>query len=258
MQIVRPALGEIFERVAGGVGIHITARPVGRRAIPVVGVQALLVGLSLVAEQSTELAGRLGNQTLPIVVARFVAEVAEQRTVVLAHGHAHAFAQMRIGLQQVDGDAAVAVAGHHGIVKDIFKILAVDARIRQNAERQAIFALCAAFHRQPQLVEREQQPPFRLFHRIVESRAVAIAEIGDDLVEGTGSAVGLRRIQHQPVAGAVCRVVGAEPVGGRNRTQAELRRIEGERPTTAQAAVVLEVDLVAAIATERAHERQPC
>src|SRR5690606_32049949 len=55
VQVVRPAFGEVFPRVRGGVGGDVLRLPVGRRAARVVGVEGRVIGNPFVAEEPAEL-----------------------------------------------------------------------------------------------------------------------------------------------------------------------------------------------------------
>ena len=88
--------------------------PVGRRAIGMVGLQRLLVIGALVAEQCAE-GGKplrvVADQAVPVIVAELMAEMAEQRAIVLAHLDAPSFALGRVRLGDIECDQAVVMAG---------------------------------------------------------------------------------------------------------------------------------------------------
>ncbi len=80
--------------------------------------QRLVVVGALVAEQRVKAlqpGGVVADQPVPIIVAELVAEMAEQRAVVLAHLGAHLLALGGIGLGDVERDQPVVVAGQHAL-----------------------------------------------------------------------------------------------------------------------------------------------
>ncbi len=82
--------------------------------------QRLVIVGALVAEKLMEAlkaAGIVADQPIPVVVAELVAEMAEQRAVVLAHLGTHLLAFGGIGLGDVERDQAVVVAGQHMLAR---------------------------------------------------------------------------------------------------------------------------------------------
>src|SRR5689334_13394898 len=83
VQIVGPALGPIFPRMAAGIRADESCLPIGRRSLLVMPLQRCGVILSLVTEQRTKRVEVLavGDQAIPIVMSALVTEMTEQRTV---------------------------------------------------------------------------------------------------------------------------------------------------------------------------------
>ena len=77
-----------------------------------------------------------------------MAEVAENRAVGLVHGHAHPLAQVPIGLQEIDCDAAFEVPGDHGLVGSRIDLDAVQTSVCEDVERQTALAFGSAFNGQ--------------------------------------------------------------------------------------------------------------
>ena len=88
--------------------------PVGRCAVVVIGLQGFAVILAVVAEHrpaSLE-AAAVADQPVPEIVARFVAEVAEQGALGFVHGHTALLAIGVIRFGQRDGEEAVIMSRH--------------------------------------------------------------------------------------------------------------------------------------------------
>ena len=228
------------------VGIDETLLPVRRRAVSVVRRKRVLVGLAFISEHLAEAGRVVPHQPLPIVVPRLVTEVPEERPIGLVHRHPHALAQVWIRFQQVDRDEAFEVPGDDRFVGCLVQVDAVEACVGQYMECEAVLALVSALHREPQGEQREQQAPLRLLDLVVELDPPAVRQVRDDLVQGARPAECVVRRRHQPVAGSESGAVGAVLVPGSDGTQCQVLDIERQLSATSDAAVVLEVDAVAA------------
>lgn len=118
VQVVGPGLGPVFPWVHGGVAADVVRGPVGGWAGGVVALQGLAVVGAFVAEQLAKLlqgGGIVREEQVPVKVAHFVPQVAEQGAVGLVQVGAPAGALGVVGFGDVEGDEAVGVAGHHGL-----------------------------------------------------------------------------------------------------------------------------------------------
>ena len=203
VHVVGPALRPVFPGMGRGIGADVAELPVRRRPVFVVPLQAVAVVERLVAEQRTT--GfepvAVGNQAVPVVMSDLVPQMADQGAIRLVHVGARAFAMHIVGLDDVERDQAVVVAGHH-------RRAAVGCA--QEVEHQAVFGVLrfARSHRQAQHQQRRHQASLghldaRPQHPVV--RMLRIVQVRDRAIEPTGAAQsGLRTDlvdRHQPVAG---------------------------------------------------------
>mgnify|MGYP000669209538 CR=1 FL=1 len=113
--------------------------PIGRGARTVVAIERVRIVLALVAEKRAELVKTTGafDEHHPVEVAALVAEMAEQRAVRLAELLALALALDGVGLQNVDRDDAVEMAGRGIDEKVEGKTLSArGSRVERQAEAQ--------------------------------------------------------------------------------------------------------------------------
>jgi len=150
-------------------------------------LQRLGIVGALVAEQRTKLlvSTWISDQTVPIIVADFMAKVAEQRAVALVQAHAHLLALGVVGLAQVEGDETLGVTGQHA--------LAADALL--DVERQALFGVVTL--REQGQIERIQavdEAALGLLYFMPEPMILRLRQVGDDIVEAAGLAELFARI----------------------------------------------------------------
>ena len=249
---MRPALGEVFPRMARLVGDDVYARPVGGGPVPVVRLHALLVRRALVAEQGAKPPGglALAHQPVPVVVPGFVPKVAEQGAVWLVHRFAHAFAQADVRFHQIHRDATFRVAGENRIGGGV-KRRALQTGVGEHAKAEAVRVRGAALHRQPKGQQTIQQPTFGLLHFREQRQPTRRGQIRHHFVQPAGEAKGA--VRRQPIAGAQARVARAIAVVRLHRAHRQPRRVERQGTVAVQAAVVLEVNRGTARAAERSH-----
>ncbi len=211
VEVVGEGLGEVLPRMRGRVGADEALPPVGGRALAVVALQRVLVARPLVAEDRAARLqrGAVADQAVPAVMGDLVPEMAEQRAVGLAQGLAAALALGVVGLRDRDGDAALAVPGHH---------LGAGRRVLLELEDEAPHRVLVAGHdRQPELQQRVEQPVLGGLHQAPQVEVARPRQVGDGVVMAAGEAeaVALAR-REQPVARAVLRVAaeGEGPAGG--------------------------------------------
>ncbi|OWK18666.1 hypothetical protein AJ88_00455 [Mesorhizobium amorphae CCBAU 01583] len=131
-------------------------------------------------------------------MAELVAEMAEQRAVILAHFDAPSFTFGGVRLGDVERDQAVVVAG-----QDALAAGAAADRIGKEVEGKAGLVAGVVLWRGRQ-AEGEQRIDGALLGRLDADPAPAVAvdrEVRDQLVQRAGAAEGLARLR-PPVAGA--------------------------------------------------------
>ena len=181
VEVEAPGLGEIFPGVCGGVGAHKAALPARRRAVVVVLLEGLGVGrIAVVAEDRIASVFAFAfDKRHPIVVADFVAEMANQRPVRLVHLFADALALDRVGFVKVDRDQPVGVAGEDRLV--------VGSRFEVELQRVFVADVfwCVT---EAEVVELVEQLPFGQFELRPAAMVSLDAEVGNDVVEPAGLA----------------------------------------------------------------------
>ena len=149
-------------------------------------------------------------------MAELVAEMTEQRAVVLAHLHAHLLALGRIRLGDIERDQAVVVAG-----QDMFAARPDAARIGEEIEGEPDLVARIGFRpdRKPEGQQRIDGP---LLGGLDAGPAFAVAgnrQVRDDLVEDTGAAEQLP-CRHAPVAIALIDIGAIEDIVGPGQHEA--------------------------------------
>ncbi len=145
-------------------------------------------------------AGIVADQPVPVIVAELVAEMAEQRAVVLAHLDAHLFSLGGIGLGDVERDQAVVVAGQHMLAGR----RAADQRIGEEIEGDADLVAGVRLWADRQ-AKGEQRIDGALLGRLDPDPALAVAcdgQVGNGLVQRAGAAEAAARLG-RPVAAAL-------------------------------------------------------
>ena len=139
-----------------GVGGDVALLPTGGGTLAVVPVHRRLIVRLRVAEQTPERLESLGeprHQTVVVVMADLVAEVAEQRAVRLVHRHPQLLPMNVVAFGEVDGDDAVVMTGDHLL-----------GGAGQQVERQTVFGiLLPGDHRQMQFAQLSDQPSLGRF-----------------------------------------------------------------------------------------------
>ena len=264
VQVVRPGLGEILPRMAGGVGADGALLPVRRGAVLVVPFQRLRIVGALVAEQGTERIqpALVADHPVPDPVPDLVTAMAEQGAIGLVHPVTHLLAMRVVRLVEIDGDHPVAVPGQHlGLAGD---------RI-EHVERQPRGRIVDPVRqRDAETDQRVEQPVLRHLEPAPQRERAVVAQFRNDVVVAAGGAEGLVAIGiDQPVAGIPCgvdaqppapgRIGGAERGDGvvlhRQRRQRLLERQVAECGAAPLAGAVLEIEQAAALlAVEEFHD----
>ena len=114
---MRPGFGPVFPGVRRGVAAHMVLAPVAQVvASGVVGAQGGGVIKALVAKHAAKglQAVAVAHQLVPVEVARFVAQVADEGAVGLAQRHTPLCALAVVGFCHIEGDGAAVVAREDG------------------------------------------------------------------------------------------------------------------------------------------------
>ena len=204
MQIMRPGFGPVFPGVHGGVGADAGVVPIRARAVLVVLVEGVGVTGAFVAEQVAKRwkPVAVGDQPIPIVMADFMAKVAEQGAVRFAHLHTDFFAVGVVGFLDVEGDQAVGMAGGRRVA------FQVDA---DEVEGQAVVFVDAFGHDlQAQADQLRHQPALGGLDLAPALGVFCDRQVGNGAIQAArhaqrGGAVG----GNQPVAGGRAVEVGA-------------------------------------------------
>src|SRR5688572_13622499 len=104
-----PTFGPVLPRMHRGIGGDVIVRPVWRGALLVVPLEGCGIILPLIAEELPEflVPGRARDETIPVVVANFVAEVSEKGPVGLAQFAPDLLALRVVGLFDIERDEAI-------------------------------------------------------------------------------------------------------------------------------------------------------
>ena len=197
---------------------------------------SLVVGAVVAEQLAAAVAGfaALRGEDRLVVVADLVAQRAERRAIGLAERDPPLLALGRVGLGEVERDHAVGVAGRHR-----------PAVAGQEVEGQPARLLAEADDRQPQLEQREQQPPLRRLglDEAAERRAIGVRR--PRAREQAGAAQGPRLVR-RVVAGRDLVVDAAEMIGLVDVDEAAVLPVEAQRGVAVQTARRLERDEAAA------------
>ena len=176
----------------------------------VVALQGAGIVQSLVPEQGSECPQALveAHQDVPEVMSDLMTEMPEQRAVILAEQHPPALALDVVGLRDVEGDEAAAMAR-----EDRRPDLIALGRIDQEIEGQTRGGVLVPGHqRKVEAQERVEQPVLGGLDLAPAGQVPGDGEVRHHVVVPAGDAVAVRGILgNQPIAGVVIGV-GAEAV----------------------------------------------
>ena len=204
VQVVGPGFGEVLPGVGGGVDADEVVLPAGFVRVLVVGLQGLVVVGAFVTEHGAERfdGGRAADEQVPVMVADFVAEMAERGAVDFAHLFAHAFAFGVVAFLQRDGDQAVIVAGEH---------VGLGGGFGREVEGETVGGVFGAVGEgQAQAKQGVDQAVFGRFQGAPAGEVLRDGDVRDDVVVAAGGAEGGWAVGgDEPVADVVAGV-GAE------------------------------------------------
>ncbi len=249
--------------------------PIATRTLLVIRIECLLVIEPFVTKAfpKTLQPVAAAHQSIPVVVAAFVAKMPEQGAVALVHHFTHLFTGAVLRLAEIDGDHAGAVPGQHlvGFVDLVAELIPAQFVFHEFEGEATNGILIAAYDGQAQFTQGIQQATLGQLDAMPELDILLVAEIGNDVIETAGSTVGMRvPLRHQPVTNIIVAVIGALPVAapvqagppqavrfGLQGADLQFLADKTEHAAAGHALAVLEIQGVAASAGKGLHRECP-